>query len=103
MPSPISQEVDMMHIALGEFSAFKRDFQKAKSANDIIEDENVIHICPIFISILHRYIKIENTQEKPILLISNLDISESRNKICCFRATTRAIDTCQGPILGRVP
>jgi hypothetical protein len=51
---------------------------------------------------LHRSIEVEISQEKPILLITNMNIPKQRNKIYSFKATTRAINTCQGLGLGRL-
>lgn len=61
----------MLHVAPCELSTFKWDLKQAKRADNVIKNEDIIHVSTSFVSIMHIPIKIEITQEKPILLITN--------------------------------
>jgi hypothetical protein len=60
-----------LHIAPSIASTFKREFNQAKSTNDIIKNQRVIEIASRSIPVLIRPIEIEIPNNEPEVVIPN--------------------------------
>jgi hypothetical protein len=67
--------------------------------NDFIEQKNVIHVCPRFVSVFSRPHEVEISQQKPVIMQRDVQIMQPLNKIVPLRARARAINTNQLPKL----
>lgn len=87
-----------MLIRPGKAPAFKRELNKPKSTNGLIEQVHITVIITRFISIIRTTIEIKITHNNPIDVIRHLDIHKPIQEISFTIRGTGSIDVCEKPM-----